>query len=82
MAAFDYSVQRDSLRYTDDGQMALVIFEYLAENATIVPDDLMLCFVQSYEPWRGYGRGARVLISKKPWPPPFGKVVIPIPLLP
>ena len=63
MAAFEYSVLRDSLRYTDDGQMALVIAEYLTNNPTIVPNDLMRCFVQSYEPWRGYGRGARVLIE-------------------
>ncbi len=61
--AFDYSVQRESLRYTDDGQMALVIAEYLTENERVVPDDLMRCFVQSYEPWRGYGRGARVIIE-------------------
>ncbi len=63
MAAFDYSLRRDSLRYTDDGQMALAVAEYLAENASIVPRDLMRCFVMSYESWRGYGRGARVLIE-------------------
>lgn len=63
MAAFDYSVRRDSLRYTDDGQMALEIAEYLADNNVIVPDHLMRCFVQAYEPWRGYGRGARVVIE-------------------
>jgi poly(ADP-ribose) glycohydrolase ARH3 len=62
-AAFDYSMQRDSLRYTDDGQMALVLAEYLSENARIIPNDLMRCFVQSYESWRGYGRGARALIE-------------------
>ena len=62
-AAFDYSMRRDSLRYTDDGQMALVIAEYLSENSHIDPNDLMRCFVQSYEPWRGYGRGARVIIE-------------------
>ena len=63
MVAFDYSVQRDSLRYTDDGQMTLVVAEYLTDNERVVPDDLMRSFVQSYEPWRGYGRGARVLIE-------------------
>lgn len=61
--AFDYSIQRDSLRYTDDGQMALVLAEYLSTNQSIDTNDLMQCFVQAYEPWRGYGRGARVLIE-------------------
>jgi poly(ADP-ribose) glycohydrolase ARH3 len=62
-AAFDYSINRDSLRYTDDGQMTLVIAEYLRSYPCIDPDVLMQSFVKSYEPWRGYGRGARVLIE-------------------
>lgn len=62
-AALEYSIGRDSLRYTDDGQMALVLAEYLTENSQIDANDLMRCFVQAYEPWRGYGRGARVLIE-------------------
>ena len=62
-AALEYSLRRDSLRYTDDGQMALVLAEHLTENSQIDPNDLMRRFVQAYEPWRGYGRGARVLIE-------------------
>ena len=61
--AFEYAMQRESLRYTDDGQMALVIAEYLAENRDINSTHLMQCFVDAYESWRGYGRGARVLIE-------------------
>ncbi|MCA9206186.1 MAG: ADP-ribosylglycohydrolase family protein [Planctomycetales bacterium] len=62
-AAFDYAAARDALRYTDDGQMMLAIAEYLSEHETIDPNRLMRCFVEVYESWRGYGRGARVLIE-------------------
>ncbi|MEO8270518.1 MAG: ADP-ribosylglycohydrolase family protein [Aureliella sp.] len=62
-AAFEYALLRDTLRYTDDGQMTLVLAEYLTENPRISSDDLMRCFVRAYESWRGYGRGARVLIE-------------------
>lgn len=62
-AALEYALNLNSLRYTDDGQMALSLAEYLAENDRIDSDQLMHRFVQAYEPWRGYGRGARVLIE-------------------
>jgi poly(ADP-ribose) glycohydrolase ARH3 len=62
-AAFEYSAHRQSLRYTDDGQMALALAEYLAVHDSIVPNLLMQSFVDAYEPWRGYGRGARVIIE-------------------
>ena len=66
-AALEFATQPESLRYTDDGQMTLVLAEYLAEylgeNSTIDPNDLMRCFVRAYESWRGYGRGARALIE-------------------
>jgi poly(ADP-ribose) glycohydrolase ARH3 len=62
-AAIGYAMQRDSLRYTDDGQMTLVLAEYLSENSTIDPIELMRGFVREYEPWRGYGRGARALLE-------------------
>lgn len=62
-AALEYAVNLDRLRYTDDGQMALAVAEYVAENDRIDSDALMHRFVQAYEPWRGYGRGARVLIE-------------------
>jgi poly(ADP-ribose) glycohydrolase ARH3 len=62
-AAFSYAVARDGLRYTDDGQMMLALAEYLVDNETIDPNGLMREFVRVYESWRGYGRGARVLIE-------------------
>lgn len=62
-ALFDYALQRESLLYTDDGQMALALTEYLSENSTIEPRELMRGFVQAYEAWRGYGRGARAVIE-------------------
>ncbi len=61
--AWSFALNQKELRYTDDGQMTLALAEYLAENSSIVSDDLMRRFVQVYEPWRGYGRGARVLIE-------------------
>lgn len=63
LSAFEYASNRGGLQYTDDGQMALAIAEHLAENTTIVSEALMTRFVNVYEPWRGYGRGARVLIE-------------------
>lgn len=62
-AAFDYALQRTSLRYTDDGQMAIAVAEYLAENSQVSSDGLMRGFVRAYQSWRGYGRGTRVLIE-------------------
>ncbi|XZE17465.1 ADP-ribosylglycohydrolase family protein [Pirellulaceae bacterium SH449] len=62
-AAFENALNRQELQYTDDGQMTLAIAEHLADNPTIVSNDLMRRFVDVYESWRGYGRGARVLIE-------------------
>lgn len=62
-SAFEYASNRSGLRYTDDGQMALAVAEHLTENTTIVSESLMQRFVNVYEPWRGYGRGTRVLIE-------------------
>lgn len=61
--ALEYAIGRDSLAYTDDGQMALAVAEHLAEHATIVSDDLMRRFADVYESWRGYGQGARAVID-------------------
>ncbi len=63
LAALGYAFNREQLQYTDDGQMALAIAEYLAENSSIASDTLMRRFVDVYESWRGYGRGSRVLIE-------------------
>jgi poly(ADP-ribose) glycohydrolase ARH3 len=62
-AALEYALNRQEFRYTDDGQMTLAIAEHLADNPTIVSNYLMRRFVDAYESWRGYGRGARVLIE-------------------
>ena len=61
--ALGYALQRESLRYTDDGQMTLVLAEYLTNNDVIDSQDLMREFVMAYESWRGYGRGARMVIE-------------------
>ncbi len=61
--AYEYALNRQKFRYTDDGQMTLAIAEHLADNPTIVSNELMRRFVEVYESWRGYGRGARVLIE-------------------
>lgn len=62
-AVLHTALARDSLRYTDDGQMTLAVAEYLSETSTINSDELMRRFVEVYESWRGYGRGARALIE-------------------
>ena len=54
------------LSYTDDAQMALALASYLSElrqEQPIDPQTLMQFFVRDYQPWRGYGRGARTLIE-------------------
>ncbi|MEM1070035.1 MAG: ADP-ribosylglycohydrolase family protein [Planctomycetota bacterium] len=61
--AFHHAVARDSLRYTDDGQMMLALADFLCKRETVDHTELMRAFVEVYEPWRGYGRGARVLIE-------------------
>lgn len=61
--ALKYGMQRDSLRYTDDGQMALALAEHLSSHDHIDPNALMSEFCEVYESWRGYGRGARTLIE-------------------
>lgn len=51
------------MRYTDDTQMALALANYLVEHDAVVPNALKQQFVEFYEPWRGYGRGTRVLVD-------------------
>lgn len=61
--ALGYALKRESQRYTDDGQMTLALSEYLTKNEVIDSQDLMREFVLAYESWRGYGRGARMVIE-------------------
>jgi ADP-ribosylglycohydrolase len=49
--------------YTDDTEMALSIVETLARHGRIDGDDLAANFVRRFHPWRGYGAGARHLLS-------------------
>jgi poly(ADP-ribose) glycohydrolase ARH3 len=63
--AFDFAAS-GNLSYTDDGQMALALASYLSELRAlepVEPNALMQVFVREYQPWRGYGRGARTLIE-------------------
>ena len=48
--------------YTDDTEMALSIYEALAERGTIDQDRLAVAFATRYNPRRGYGDGARRLL--------------------
>ena len=51
------------LVYTDDTQMAIGVAECLVEHGAIDPDALARRFGENYEPWRGYGPGARRLLD-------------------
>jgi poly(ADP-ribose) glycohydrolase ARH3 len=51
------------LYYTDDTQMLIGIAETLAEHGRIVEGPLCAAFVGNYDPERGYGRGARLVLE-------------------
>ncbi len=53
----------DTLRYTDDTQMAIGVAETLVENLEISEDRLCHHFVANYVPSRGYGWGARQVLE-------------------
>jgi poly(ADP-ribose) glycohydrolase ARH3 len=53
----------ETLRYTDDTQMAIGVAEALCERGTIEPSELAVRFVANYDPNRGYGQGARKILS-------------------
>lgn len=61
-AALKYALSL-KMQYTDDGQMTLAVADYLSRHSEIVPEELMQQFVEVYQPWRGYGRGTRVLVD-------------------
>lgn len=60
-------------RWTDDTAMAIAIVEVLARHGTCDPDALAAAFALWWraEPWRGYGLGASMLLSRvaagAPW---------------
>lgn len=49
--------------YTDDTQMAIGVAEALIKDGEIAEQSLCEAFVENYEPYRGYGRGARVILQ-------------------
>jgi len=53
----------DELRYTDDAQMMIGVAEALIEDGEIRVETLAKKFVDNYEPWRGYGGGARQVLE-------------------
>jgi poly(ADP-ribose) glycohydrolase ARH3 len=53
----------DRLHYTDDTQMAIGLAEALSEGGEIHEDRLCRAFVANYDPYRGYGRGARAVLE-------------------
>lgn len=50
-------------RYTDDTQMTIGVAEALLKDRRIVERTLCEAFVENYDPRRGYGRGARVILE-------------------
>jgi poly(ADP-ribose) glycohydrolase ARH3 len=60
-ALFDYPT--DELWYTDDTQMAIGVAEALIAAGEIVESELCTAFVANYVPSRGYGWGARAVLS-------------------
>src|SRR5689334_13781737 len=53
----------ETLHYTDDTQMMIGVCEVLAEHGRIVEEPLCRAFAANYQPERGYGRGARLVLE-------------------
>jgi poly(ADP-ribose) glycohydrolase ARH3 len=53
----------DTMHYTDDTQMTLGVAEVLARHGAIAEDALCRAFARNYDPRRGYGRGARLILE-------------------
>jgi poly(ADP-ribose) glycohydrolase ARH3 len=53
----------EPLRYTDDTQMMIGVAEALIAEGTIEEQPLARRFAANYEPWRGYGPGARQILE-------------------
>jgi poly(ADP-ribose) glycohydrolase ARH3 len=56
-------VEQRELRYTDDTQMMIGVVETLLAHGAIDVDALAAAFAENYDPARGYGSGARQIIS-------------------
>lgn len=50
-------------QYTDDTQMAIGVAETLVKDGEIIEQSLCEAFVENYEPYRGCGRGARIILQ-------------------
>lgn len=57
------SPPRAPLYYTDDTQMAIGVAEALLQDHAIVEATLCRAFISNFQPNRGYGRGARVVLG-------------------
>jgi poly(ADP-ribose) glycohydrolase ARH3 len=53
----------EELWYTDDTQMTIGVAEALIEKGAIEEASLCRAFVTNYDPTRGYGRGARMVLE-------------------
>lgn len=51
------------LRYTDDTQLTIAVCEALLARPEPEVEDYARAYVANYEPWRGYGRGARAALD-------------------
>ncbi|MEW5857458.1 MAG: ADP-ribosylglycohydrolase family protein [Cyanobacteriota bacterium] len=54
-------------RYSDDTEMALSIVETLWRYGRIDPDALAAAFAERFNPSRGYGAGAQLLLTRLQW---------------
>jgi len=52
------------LKYTDDTQMMIGVAETLVAHGHIVQEDLCQRFASNYDPERGYGPGARLILER------------------
>src|SRR5690606_12408552 len=54
----------ERLVYTDDTQMAIGVAEALLARERPTIGDYAQAYVANYQPWRGYGRGARFVLER------------------
>src|SRR5262252_2283092 len=53
-------------RFTDDTQMTLGLAEWLISDQSLSGKSLLQRFCRSYEPWRHYGPGTRLILESFP----------------
>lgn len=57
-------LDRGTLSYTDDTQLALALAVHLCDHPQVAPDVLARTFLDHYQPSRGYGPGMHALIGR------------------